>query len=555
MNRRLAAVVLLTACGSGGPKYEVQHERTVVELALQPTAVHTTTGPEGGPPTPFEVYARYSDDDRWYPVQDAAWSLSNAGAGTIAEDGTFTPSVNGGISWVDVAYGGLTARATVTAQYVDTWIAGDPDISLFEDGRLPVDDTLKVAWYPSTDTAVPRNNEKMAFLVREPNVDDPPTAWRLHFESDLVDLTVYTDDDEWYPSIEQWDRLTSTNAGAVVVWEAVAANERTLWTDLNGPRNLRIERFDAKGTVYYWSSSVQGVKVAPYGETAVDFLSQNTTGDCVGCHAVSKSGTMAITWGSWEGFVMDDSVRTLGLLDLNTMEWRASHPDLIYSTYKTFSPDGKRLLTISNGQMWVNDAENGERIAPIPTDLPVTQPVWSPDGTEVVVVVIDGDWYDDYRFQGSYLARMADLGDGTFGELEPLHIPEDGGSAYFPSYSPDGEWIVFVQNDDHITHLPPDAALYVIPAQGGEAIHLDKASRGYSVNTWPQWAPLPDDDLMWIAFTAKRNYGNLSDDLLQIWIAGFDAEKARNGEDPSWAAFWYPDQDAGEENHLPFWLE
>ena len=59
----------------------------------------------------------------------------------------------------------------------------------------------------------------------------------------------------------------------------------------------------------------------------------------------------------------------------------------------------------------------------------------------------------------------------------------------------------------------------------------------------------------WLSFTAQRNYGDLSQDLLQIWIAGFDAEKARQGEDPSWSAFWWPDQDAGEENHLPFWLE
>jgi hypothetical protein len=328
-----------------------------------------------------------------------------------------------------------------------------------------------------------------------------------------------------------------------------------LWTDTIGPRNLRIERFDAKGTVYYWSSSVQGVKVAPYGQTGTDFLSQNTTGECVGCHAVSQSGLMAVTWGSWDGFVMDESVRTLGLLDLNTMEWRATHTDLIYATYKSFSPDGERLLTVSNGQMWVNDSTTGQRITPIPTALPVTQAVWSPDGTEVCVVVVDGEWFDDYRFQGSYLARMADLGDGTFGPLEPLWVPEDGGSAFFPAYSPDGEWIAFVQSDEHVSHLPPDAALYVLPAAGGTPVHLEKASRTYSVNTWPHWAPLPDDDIMWLAFTAQRNYGDLSQDLLQIWIAGFDAEKARQGEDPSWAAFWWPDQDAGEENHLPFWLE
>lgn len=550
----IIATISLLACGSEGPVYELQDERFVEAVQIRPTVVSATTGPDGGDPVQFEAYARYTGDSLWYPIQDANWTLSNAGVGTLDETGQLTPGTAGGITWVDVEYGGLSARATVTAQYVDTWMVGDPDVSLFDEGRLPIEDSLRVAWYPSKDTAVPRNTRKMAFLVREPDVDNPPTAWRLHITSDLVDLTVFLDDDGWFPTPEQWDRLTSTNSSADLVWEAVAANPTKLWTDTLGPRNLRIERFDAKGTVYYWSSSVQGVKVAPYGETGTDFLSQNTTGDCIGCHSVSNGGVMAFTYGSWEGFVMDESVRTLGLLDLNTMEWRATHTDLIYATYKTFSPDGTRLLTVSNGQMWINDAQTGERIAPIPTEHPVTQAVWSPDGSEVCVVVVDGDWIDDYRFQGSYLARMADLGDDTFGELEPIWVPE-GGTAYYPAYSPDGEWLAFVQSDENVSHLPPDAALYVLPTAGGEPVHLEKASKTYSVNTWPHWAPLPDDDVMWLAFTAQRTYGDLSQDILQIWIAGFDAERARQGEDPSWAAFWWPDQDAGEANHRPFWLE
>ena len=547
--------VLALGCGSGGPVYKAPGDLSVVALEVRPTTLSTTTGPDGGEPLQFQAYAQYTGDPLWYPVADAAWSLSNTGVGTLEDDGTFTPSPDGGISWVDVQYGGLTARADVTAQYVDTWVKGDPDRSLFEPDRLPIDNTLKVAWYPYPGTAVPRNTRKMAFLLRESDPENPPTAWKVRIWSDLVDLTIYTDDDDWDPTPEQWDRLTSTNAGADLTWQAWAANADTLYEDIAGSRDLRIERFDAMGTVYYWSSSVQGIKAAPFGETATDFLSMNNTGECIGCHAVSSDGTLAITWGSWDGFVMDESVRTLGLLDLDTMEWRASHPDLIYSTYKTFSPDSQRLLTVSNGSMWLNDAADGQRIAAVEHDLPVTQPVWSPDGSEVTFVVVDGDWYDDYRFQGAYLARMADLGDGTFGPPEPLYVPPDGGTAYFPSYSPDGEWTLFVQSAENVSHLPHDAGLYVIPAEGGEPIHLDAASRGHAVNTWPNWAPLPDDDIMWIAFTAKRNYGNRADDMLQIWIAGFDAERARAGEDPSWSAFWYPDQDAGEANHLPFWLE
>lgn len=548
----MACAGTLLGCGGGGPVTEVSPSRQVVALAIDPGVDVIDTGPAGGDPIQFAVWAQYSGDSAWYPVEGAAWSLSNASVGTLSDDGLLTPTDQQGVTWVTAAYGGQEAQATVTVRYVDTWmLGGDP--SLFD--ASPVETELKVAWYPSDNTAVPRNTDKIAFLVREPDPEDPPTAWELRITSELVDLTVYLDDDDWFPTPEQWARLTSTNSGIDLEWSARAANDHQEWTDVGGVRRLRIERFDARGTVYYWSSSVQGIKQAPYGETARDFISMNTTGDCIGCHAVSADGTLAFTWGSYDEVLIDDSVRTLALLDLETGQYRASHEDLIYSTYKTFSPDGSRLLTVSNGSMWVNDAATGERIAPIPTELPVTQPVWSPDGTEVVVVVIDGEWLDDYRFQGSYLAKMADLGDGSFGPLEPFYVPDAGATAFFPAWSPDGEWLAFVQSDEHQSHLPPDAGLMVVPAGGGEALHMAAASKDYSVNSWPHWAPLSDDDVMWLAFSAQRNYGDLSQDTLQIWIAGFEPARARQGVDPSWAAFWWPDQDAGEHNHLPFWLD
>ncbi len=39
------------------------------------------------------------------------------------------------------------------------------------------------------------------------------------------------------------------------------------------------------------------------------------------------------------------------------------------------------------------------------------------------------------------------------------------------------------------------------------------------------------------------------------WGAAFDPERAAEGEDPSWPAFWLPSQETGENNHLPTWFE
>ncbi|HNH50119.1 MAG TPA: hypothetical protein PKY30_23995, partial [Myxococcota bacterium] len=75
-------------------------------------------------------------------------------------------------------------------------------------------------------------------------------------------------------------------------------------------------------------------------------------------------------------------------------------------------------------------------------------------------------------------------------------------------------------------------------------------------NSIPRWGPLPDDDVLWLAFSSKRIYGNnLTAGNPQIWVAGFDPIKAGKGEDPSWPAFWLPGQDAAQGNHIPAWAE
>jgi hypothetical protein len=37
-------------------------------------------------------------------------------------------------------------------------------------------------------------------------------------------------------------------------------------------------------------------------------------------------------------------------------------------------------------------------------------------------------------------------------------------------------------------------------------------------------------------------------------VAAFDPKKAKQGLDPSWAAFWLPGQDEAHNNHIPVWV-
>jgi hypothetical protein len=87
-------------------------------------------------------------------------------------------------------------------------------------------------------------------------------------------------------------------------------------------------------------------------------------------------------------------------------------------------------------------------------------------------------------------------------------------------------------------------------------IPLEAANQvGGITNSWPKWGPLPDDDILWLAFSSKRAYGGVIVGIPQVWVAAFDPARAEAGADPSFPAFWLPNQDPAQNNHIPVWAE
>ena len=88
---------------------------------------------------------------------------------------------------------------------------------------------------------------------------------------------------------------------------------------------------------------------------------------------------------------------------------------------------------------------------------------------------------------------------GKGGVPEPIKGASNNGmSNYFAKYSPDGKWIAFCKAHNYI-FLQPDARLYIIPAEGGEAREL---SCNMSIlNSWHSWSP----NSRWLVFSSKVN--------------------------------------------------
>jgi tetratricopeptide (TPR) repeat protein len=102
---------------------------------------------------------------------------------------------------------------------------------------------------------------------------------------------------------------------------------------------------------------------------------------------------------------------------------------------------------------------------------------------------------------------------GSGGKAEPVRgASYNGLSNYFPKFSPDGRWIVFCRARSYML-LQPDADLYIIPAEGGEARRL--RCNTPRMNSWHSWSP----NGRWLVFASKAN-----GPYTRMWLAHMDAE-------------------------------
>ena len=530
---RYPLLSMFVACAPTRPEIPDLH---ATELTVEPGNLNLQTSSRGADPVQFVAKARF-DDGSSEELEQAEWEVSNRSSGTIDATGLFTPSsTNGGVTWVTARFDGLEASAELHLTYQDEMNESGVDTSLFDAPKV----NQPGMWtYPQDGVNLPRNTPSIVFQWADPGAQ----AARLRFRSEVTDLTVYTTGSSWTASEAIWPLIVASNAGASVQVELSLAVNGQVWAD--SVRTFQVNRMDANGSVFYWSTSTSGIMEIPYGGSASEYLTATTTGHCVGCHTVSN-GLIAFTYDGGDGY--------LGVKRV------ADRSDVVpysagYGNFKTFSPDGNYVLSTYQGSLLLWDAHTGAFLYEIPTGLKLTHPDWSPLGDKIVAVN-PANYACDWCSSEGNLVLIDYYGDGQFGSPALLYDAPPGYNAYYPAFSPDGEWIAFNQSTGD-SYDDVDAGVWVVPTVGGTPIVLSAANLGDGLtNSIPRWGPLPDDDVLWLAFSSKRIYGNnLTTGNPQIWVAGFDPIKAGKGEDPSWPAFWLPGQDAAQGNHIPAWAE
>ena len=550
----------LLSCSSG-----VVTTDDVMTIRVDPPEAEIRTSPDQSNTIDFTAYAEL-DDGSEIVLDLVSWEISNLSAGFISSEGTFTSvESNGGVTEIIANHFESQGKATLKVIYADDILVGDLSQGLVDAFRnaQPNDDENLVLVYPYDNVVVPRNLQGLGFKWNDGS-QNSSTVYRIRFRSTITDISVYTTSDEWISNTELWEMIAASNRdGLVEVYvEAGVWDGSTLSSVRKGVSNsLVVNRLDARGSVLYWAMNTRAIMRLPVGATEAEFFWRNPGPgqNCIGCHALSEQADrLVVTHSGANG-----RFSIVDIEDPETPERVVDPNDFNTLTFKTVSPDGQYFFGTNGNQASLYNVSNGVRIKDWTFDHPVAHPDWSPDGNQILLVHVNGASRSDLEFnKGEIVQYDFDIQTLELQNGVVMKEADETFNFYYPAYSPDGDWIAYNRANNtppadqslRMCYAAPDAELWLMSRDGSIDIRLDNAN-GFEPmqNSYPRWGPLPDDDVLWLAYSSRREYPLEGPSEPQIWLVGIDPAKAKQGEDPSSAPFWLPGQVVNSDNHLPVW--
>ena len=546
----IAAILIVgcsTAPGTGG----TEGGGDVVSLRVEPADVTLEAVDGSAAAQTFQAIATFSDGQEG-PLDLVSWDLSNASVGGIDSRGNFTSvDTNGGEATVTATFLDSVATATLLVthhrEYIEEGVDAAAAAAL---GAVDEGEPGLSIVYPLEATTVPRNLQGLEVLL-EPWTSDEVV--RLRFASALESVDVYLQAPSWVVPVDVWEAVSATNRKGSLTIQAFSASwdGTTLGTVRQSePVAVTVNRFDASGSVLYWSTADTAIMRIVAGATEVErFYPKTQTNECYGCHEISEER-------QWMVVTRDGVNGTYQVVDVADPE----NPELVYDvqdnkrmTFHALSPDGQFILGVLQGALVVYDLATNVYVSTVtPDSQRYTHPQWSPDGKRVVATRATVGMQSDMSVQGAEVVTATWNG-SRIENLEVVVPAEPGVGFYYPAFSPDGDWVVFNRSTGD-TYADDDAELWLVATAGGAAVRLDRANGvGNNRNSLARWAPLPDDDILWLAFSSRQAHGWAGVGSSQIWVTAIDPERMMLGEDPSTAPYWLPGQGMSSDNHLPVW--
>jgi len=430
--------------------------------------------------------------------------------------------------------------------------------------------------YPPDGVVVPRNLGDFETHWTDSHGND---VFEVSLKTEFADVRVYVPGNNGVPTAgprPSWQAFAAAEwasavgaEGAIQYQVRAVASTNPTYVGATAPRLVKLSNEQLDGGIYYWAAAASGGgakgifrhDMAKPGQAAEEFMTTNqTSGRCVACHVLSRDGTkMAITYdgGDYDGTLLD-------------VASRARQTEMGQWNFATFTPDGTRLLTVHGGAVVVRKSSDQSVIANMPAAGYATHPDLSADGNRLVYVRAPAGTTMDWDFTGGQIyTRSFDPGKNTFGPEMPLVT--DGKNNYYPSWSPDGQWVLFNRSSGS-SYNSADATLWVVKADGTAppiALSAFNQAAGGLTNSWGRWAPFQQsvgqnhDPIFWVTMSSKRDFGvrrvNSADAETartpQIWMAPFYTARAAARQDPTAPAFRLPFQNLTSNNHIAQWTE
>ncbi len=536
----------------------------------------------------------------------------------LGGDATFAAA---GVYPIAAAYSGSHAGATATAVL---------DASAFDPGwgsgsgsgldGTPLPDEVPTIAYPLSGALVPVNVAPIE--IHALKSDPSQTIARVELVAgNLLDYRYYapcaaSPDPTAFPDacIVSISGAFATELAGVSETADVSVTVRLAAADgsmlgESQPITLAWAKTALTGGLYYWTTAGTGdttfnTAIARYdfdgdASTPLIYLSSNDAPtvpngqpQCIGCHALSPSGTKLSfsLGGSLPGY--------FSLYDVASVSATASNFTNQFAIMSTFSPDGSREITGSYGVLTLRTAD--ATLGAIATNLmgsavgeQLSHPFWSPSGGLFAFVSwvpsqadIQADHVTGDMVQGAQIWLSSSDGTQLTGAPTLLVPRAPGVTSYYPAISDDDRFVVFNQSSCSGPANTPtnwgsgacdgyndiSARLFVVPSSGGTPVALIYANGGdapETTNSWPRWSPdhgtFRGKSLYWVAFSSRRGYGlalpagvGVDTTKPQLWFAAVALDPTMPvTADPSFAPVWLPGQDpnlAGPRgNHTPAW--
>jgi hypothetical protein len=322
---------------------------------------------------------------------------------------------------------------------------------------------------------------------------------------------------------EPQSRIVMENLPTCANCHSFSSDGKTLGLDLDGPKNdkglyalvpVSKTTIIRNQDVIRWSSFLENpeTRTSDPAVKRFGFMSQ-----------ISPNGRFVVT-----------SIGPPGLGNTHKDELPEFAPgiaDRLYSMNFKGPPFNQVFFPTRGILVWYD--KNDGKLRPLPgaddRRFVQTSAFWSPDGKYLIFSRAEArDPYpagvqkaeyanDPNETQIQYDLYRIPFNDGKGGKAEPVAgASANGMSNNFPKVSPDGRWIVFVQNRNGLL-MRPDSKLYIVPFAGGKA-RLMKCNTSL-MNSWHTFAP----NGRWLAFSSKARSAYTQLMLTHIDADGNDA--------------------------------